>query len=338
MSNSQEPTRFPMSNSDAESVVAISLKKLGMWCEPEALSFVREKLHKIPCLVIPVPHRKTKHGDHIARALGDFSKITVSVSGNRYQFLITLLHELCHASVHYQHGSSVPPHGEIWKNSFGKMLEEATNADLFPPDIRKFVEMHSKAPKSSSSRDIGLQIALRTYDTRDMRPTLAELPLGTLCSVDTHLNLLRGELTGSWIICRTQEGGRMKLSPLTRVNFPSNKTELRSMRFIDVAISAMTLDMFSNDRNSRRQLLEHLQSYWVQSLPTNPKDWSHLNGSEHWFKRWVEETEAKNKIGISESVQRLVKNIAKLNLLEEARAQKWLESRMSFRNSAFTYD
>jgi hypothetical protein len=336
MSNSQELTRFPMSNSDAESVVTISLKNLGMWCEPEALSFVREKLRKIPCLVIPVPHRKTKHGDHTARALGDFSKITVNASGNRYQFLITLLHELCHASVHYQHGSSVPPHGEIWKNSFGKMLEEATNADLFPPDISKFVELHNKAPKSSSSRDIGLQIALRAYDTRDIRPTLAELPLGTLCSVDAHRNLLRGEISGSWIICRTQEGGRRKLSPLTRVDFPIKKTELKSMRGIDVAISEMTLEMLSNDTQNIRKIFEYLQSYWVQSLPTNPKDWIHLNGNEHWFKCWVEETEANNNIRLSECVQKIVGALIMKKRIKVALTQRWLESRMSFRKSTIT--
>lgn len=342
ISNSHQQTRLPKNDSDAASVVARSLKNLGMWCEPEALSFVREKLHKIPCLVIPVTDRKTKHGDHTPRALGDFSKVTVNASGNRYQFLITLLHELCHASVYYEHGSGVPPHGEIWKNTFRELLEEATSANLFPPDISEFVKMHSKAPKSSSSRDIGLQIALRAYDTRDCRPTLAELPLGTLCSVDAHPHLLRGEFSGSWIICRTQEGGIRKLSPLTRVNFPLKKPDHESMHDIDLAIAEMTMDIFSNrgDRQ-KRAVIEYLQSYWVQSLPADPKDWSQLNGNEHWFERMVGDVEAKIDVRLAEKMRLLrsiVEGVVRLKCLKIVRTQRWLESRSSFRSSTETND
>jgi hypothetical protein len=321
----------------ADVVIARSIENLAAWCDRESLSFVKEQLNKTPCLVVPVSNRKTKHGDHTPRAAGDFSKLTVNASGNRYQFLITLLHELCHASVYYQHGGGTPPHGSIWKNTFSGLLSDAIDADLFPPDIRSFVKAHSEAPKSSSSLDIGLQIALRAYDTQDCRPTLAELPLGTPCSVDGQAELIRAEFSNSWIICRTPEGGTKKFSPLTRVRHPSVKPDPETMHDIDIAFCELTMDAFANrgDRQ-RRAVLEHIQKYWNRALHSNPTDKSPLNGSEHWFERMVRTVETKAEGRLVEKMQllkELSENVVEMKCLKEIETQRWIESRMSCQQS-----
>lgn len=201
-----------------DKLTTASLKRLAPFLEPEAMPFVESILRETHCLVTPVTARRTKHGDHRTHASGAYSDVTVNVSGNRYQFLITLLHEIAHAKTFQTFGKHVSAHGREWRHTFAAILQRALHANLFPAELAPFVAKQARRPDASSSRDTALQLALREYDTLDHRPLVAELEYGKLFSLDGRLILRRGERLRTRFHCTTREGIAYRVPASARVH------------------------------------------------------------------------------------------------------------------------
>ncbi|MDX1963880.1 MAG: SprT-like domain-containing protein [Pirellulales bacterium] len=199
----------------AAQLSAHSFEVVREFLPPSAAPLVQQILAEVPCLVVPVKTRKSKHGDHRPGHYDRFSQITVNVCGNSYQFLITLLHELAHAAIHAQHGLRVQPHGREWKRCFADYLRRAW--DLFPADLQIPLRRQFPLPSSSSFRDVALQQALRKYDTLDERPMVAELPTGTLFSLDGKRIFRLGPQLRSCFRCNTLEGKVYRVAGSARV-------------------------------------------------------------------------------------------------------------------------
>ena len=182
------------------------------------MAFILDLVRAHPCLIKTVRARRTKHGDHRVRGPGSLGEITVNVSGNHYQFLITLIHEIAHAAVHHSFGSRVPAHGLEWRQTFGNFLARALQAGLFPPDLVPFIERQSRRPDASSSRDTGLQLALRRHDTSDHRPMGEELAPGSVFSLDGRLILRLGRKLRSRFACQALDGTQYRVSATARVH------------------------------------------------------------------------------------------------------------------------
>jgi len=198
-------------------VMRRSLERLAPFVDPAALSLVGELLAAAPCEIAPVRSRRSKHGDHRPGANGRTSRITVNVCGNRYQFLLTLLHELAHAVVAARHGTRVVHHGKQWKRTFGEILARAIEETLFPADLTPHLARQAKAPSSSSFRDLALQKALRRHDTLDHRPMVAELPPGTLFSLDGRRVFRLGAALRSCFRCVALDGAVYRVAATARV-------------------------------------------------------------------------------------------------------------------------
>lgn len=202
-----------------ERLVAISMLRLRPFLDESSQPLIEEILRGTPCVVTPVRARRTKHGDHRQRTGEAFSEVTVNVSGNRYQFLITLLHELAHAVTLQRHGSRAAAHGREWRGIFAHLLRRALEGNLFPADLAPHVERQvTRGPAASSSRDAGLQLALRQHDTLDHRPMVAELADGTLFSLDGKLLLRRGRQVRTRYHCVTPGGLEYRVSATARVH------------------------------------------------------------------------------------------------------------------------
>jgi SprT protein len=169
-----------------------------------------------PMVVRVVRHRETKHGDHTLVRDHGYSVITVSENGNRYLFAITLLHEIAHAQVTQRGRRRTAPHGAEWKAAFRMLLLEAL--PLFPEDLRWHIETHARAPLYSSDSDPTLALALRRYDTGDLRSTVAELAPGQMFSLNGKRILIKGELLRKWYRCTTPQGKVFRVSPAARVH------------------------------------------------------------------------------------------------------------------------
>lgn len=67
-----------------------------------------------------VNQRATKHGDFRSLPNGKF-QITVNNNLNKYQFLLTLVHEIAHHVTHQKFGV-VQAHGKEWKAIFQHLM------------------------------------------------------------------------------------------------------------------------------------------------------------------------------------------------------------------------
>jgi SprT protein len=188
---------------------------------------ISELLDVHPTLVRVVRCRKTKHGDHRLSRCGRYNIVTVNASGNAYQILITLLHELAHAKTFAKYGRSVAPHGAEWKRAFSELLLDFLGRELFPAELAPHVRRHAANPRYSTYSDSGLRFNLRAHDTVDIRLTVAEIPTGQKFSLDGKLILAkRNDGVGNYFNCVSSDGQFFRVHAMTRVHsvFESQET------------------------------------------------------------------------------------------------------------------
>ena len=107
--------------------------------------------------------RKTKHGDF--RITKDKKTlITLNKTKNKYQFLITLLHEIAHYETYIKYQNTVKPHGIEWKNNFRLLMLPFLNNYIFPDEILNNLINYIKNPKASTENDFNLIMSLKKYD------------------------------------------------------------------------------------------------------------------------------------------------------------------------------
>jgi SprT protein len=202
------------------SAVQLGLSAISHYLPPPAVSFVTETVRQsIPCLIRPVKARRTRHGDCTATRWQLLSEITISISGNAYQQLITTLHEIAHAEVFRRFvGTHPDPHGQEWRLSFQRLLVAALERGLFPDPLHERVRAYARHPRSSSSLDLALQVALRDHDTSDTRPLVGQLAEGTWFSLDGTLALRKGPIMRTRLLCEGRDGRRYRVHPSARVH------------------------------------------------------------------------------------------------------------------------
>ncbi len=193
------------------------LAKVAPHLPSESLDLIGRLLVEIPCTLVPVQVRRSKHGDHRSLGLGRKSLITINVCGNRYQFLLTLLHELAHAVVYQSWGWRTAPHGRKWQSAFRKLIERANRERCFPDDLQPLLQAHVARPSSTSFRDLKLQKGLRRYDTLDQRPFVADLAHGAVFSLDGKQIFRLGKKLRKDYECATLDGRKYYVAPTARV-------------------------------------------------------------------------------------------------------------------------
>ena len=113
--------------------------------------------------VIVTNPSKSRLGVFIPKRLSE-NNIRINNNLNRYSFLITLIHEMAHASIWIKYGRKVNPHGLEWKMEFKRMILPFLHPNYFPEDILSALAKHMILPKASTVRDVDLSTILRKYD------------------------------------------------------------------------------------------------------------------------------------------------------------------------------
>ncbi len=203
--------KLTASHLSARSLAAIRPHISAAWVAPLA-----KILRRVPVLVRIAGRRKSKHGDHRLAAGKGYSIISVNNSGNPWQFVLTLLHELAHAEVAHECGAKAAPHGREWKTAFRRLL--TGHLDLFPADLQPAVADYARHPLYSTSSHPQLAAALRCHDTTDHRPTVAELEDGEQFTLDGRLVLTRQRLLRKRYLCTAADGKEYHVSPAARVH------------------------------------------------------------------------------------------------------------------------
>lgn len=144
----------------------------------KAIPFVQFLINEHSFDLKIVNQRQTKHGDFRRLANGKF-QITVNNNLNKYQFLLTLVHEIAHHVTHQKFGR-VQPHGKEWKTVFQHLMLPFLQPDIYPQKMLSFLASYLKNPKASTDSDVNLSLALREHKSETGKNFIFEIPLGSL--------------------------------------------------------------------------------------------------------------------------------------------------------------
>ena len=163
--------------------------------------------------------RRTVLGDYRNRNLNKNHRISVNGNLNKYSFLITLLHELGHLLAYEKHGNRILPHGEQWKNEFGKILARFIFKKIFPHDIEAWLMQSLQNPAASSCAEDGLLRVLKKYDPH--KPGIyfvEELPVHSFFKVKGGKIFTKGDKVRKRFLCKENSTGKLFLfSPVAEV-------------------------------------------------------------------------------------------------------------------------
>lgn len=146
----------------------------------KAIPFVQFLIDKHSFDLKIVEQRQTKHGDFRKLPNGKF-QITVNNNLNKYQFLLTLVHEIAHHVTHQKFGR-VQPHGKEWKTVFQHLMLPFLRPEIYPATMLSHLANYLKNPKASTDSDVNLSLALREHQAETGKHFIFEIPVGSLFS------------------------------------------------------------------------------------------------------------------------------------------------------------
>ncbi|MBI2275638.1 MAG: SprT-like domain-containing protein [Bacteroidetes bacterium] len=108
--------------------------------------------------------RKSVLGDYRHSGWGSNHRISVNGNLNKYEFLITLLHELAHLLTYELHKNRVEPHGKEWKGNYSRLLVDFVQQKVFPADVEKALQKSINNPSATANGETELLLVLRKYN------------------------------------------------------------------------------------------------------------------------------------------------------------------------------
>lgn len=125
---------------------------------------VVQLIHQYKVHLTVTKARKSVLGDYRHPFLGANHKISVNGNLNKYEFLITLLHELAHLLCYESYKNRVEAHGQEWKAIYGNLLAQFIQMKIFPSDIKKCLLKTIKNPAATANGETQLLLVLRKYN------------------------------------------------------------------------------------------------------------------------------------------------------------------------------
>lgn len=157
---------------------------LSKYIPENAVERVLKILQKHPIRIKIVNNRATKHGDFKRKANGQV-QITINHGLNKYQFLLTLIHEISHW-VTFKENKRVKPHGKEWKRNFQHLMLPFLHPTIFPENLLSLLANYLKNPKASASADVKLAYQLMQYDEKLGKNYIFELEQGSIFSYNNR--------------------------------------------------------------------------------------------------------------------------------------------------------
>lgn len=164
--------------------------------------------------------RKTVLGDYRHATHGKNHRISINGNLNKYEFLITLLHELAHLLTFEQFSNRVDPHGKEWKRVYSSLLVNFVQLKLFPADIEAALRASIMNPAATASGETDLLLVLRRYnpDQKNGYQPLDSLPTGTLFQIESGRIFRKGEKRRKRYMCvEVKTGHFYTFSPISEV-------------------------------------------------------------------------------------------------------------------------
>jgi SprT protein len=140
------------------------LQALANYLPDGAFESVVQLIHQYKVHLTVTRARKSVLGDYRHPVMGSNHQITVNGNLNKYEFLITLLHELAHLLCFEQYRNRVEAHGKEWKSIYGNLLKAFIDLNLFPNDITKSLNKTLLNPAATANGETALLLVLRKYN------------------------------------------------------------------------------------------------------------------------------------------------------------------------------
>ena len=185
-----------------------------------AFDVVVNLIHQYKVHLTVTRARKSVLGDYRHPFMGSNHKITVNGNLNKFEFLITLLHELAHLLCFEQYRNKVEAHGKEWKGIYGQLLAQFIQLNIFPDDIRKNLQKTLLNPAATANGETALLLVLRKYNKVNEfgAVVLASLPDGILFTAEKGRVYKKIKLRRKRIECLEVKTGNIYLfSALTEV-------------------------------------------------------------------------------------------------------------------------
>ncbi len=164
--------------------------------------------------------RKSVLGDYRHSGWGGNHRISVNGNMNKYEFLITLLHELAHLLTYEQYKNKVEPHGKEWKNHYSLLLVDFVQQKIFPEDVEKALQKSIINPSATANGETELLLVLRKYDLvkKEGHHPIIEVPEGALFQTENGKVFRKGTKRRKRFECvEVKTGLRYTFSPITEV-------------------------------------------------------------------------------------------------------------------------
>ncbi len=164
--------------------------------------------------------RKSVLGDYKHAHQGLNHRISVNGNLNKYEFLITLLHELAHLLTFEAFKNRVEAHGIEWKNCYSSLLKDFIEVNIFPKDVEKVLRKSMKSPAATANGEIALLTVLRKYNTHNKEgyQLLSSIAEGVLFMTENGKIFRKGSLRRKRYACiELKTGLHYTVSAITEV-------------------------------------------------------------------------------------------------------------------------
>lgn len=152
-------------------------QKIAHYIPEKAVELVFNILDAHPIPVKIVNERNSKHGDFRIK-INRIPQISINKSLNKYQFLLTLIHEIAHF-ITFKENKYVKPHGKEWKHNFQHLMLPFLQPSIFPSELLPLLANYFKNPKASTATNTNLTYALKQYDEKSGKNFIFELQQGS---------------------------------------------------------------------------------------------------------------------------------------------------------------
>ncbi len=177
-------------------------------------------LHHYKVHLTVTKKRKSVLGDYRHAGRGGNHRISINGDLNKYEFLITLLHELAHLLTFEQYHHRVESHGKEWKMCYSNLLIVFVNLKIFTPEIEIALQKSIANPAATANGETELLQVLRLLNPtqkKDHFPVL-DLAEGVLFQTDNGRVFKRGAVRRKRIACTEINSGlQYTFSPITLV-------------------------------------------------------------------------------------------------------------------------
>ena len=165
--------------------------------------------------------RKSVLGDYKHSGIwGANHRISINGNLNKYEFLITFLHELAHLLTYEQYRNHVEPHGKEWKKYYSNLLTDFVKQNIFPSDIENALQKSIRNPSATANGETDLLLVLRKYDEtkKEGYHNIINLPQGTIFQTENGKIFRKGALRRKRFECvEIKTGLHYIFSPLSEV-------------------------------------------------------------------------------------------------------------------------